>query len=77
MIDFRSPPAVRPSERDHEADVKAAAAELHWSERMALRVMSDERIARDFPLLAAALDDAVRTDETLRRARRAPCPEAP
>lgn len=76
VIDFRSPPPVLPSERDHEAEVRRAAVQLDWRALALVRFLPDDKIARDYPELADALDAAVRTDETTRRARRAPCPRA-
>lgn len=73
-MNYRQPPAVLPSLRDHRAEVERLALGLDWADRMCLRIWSRERIADLFPEIADVVDDAVRADEALRRAARAPCP---
>jgi len=71
---YRVAPSPLPSMRDYSADAIALAGDLDPIERAFLPSRGQASIAREYPALAAALDDAVRADEFERRARRAPPP---
>ncbi len=73
-MSYRTPPAVLPSLRDFPAEVKAISDDIDPIDRAFLASRGEDSIAREYPALAAALDDAVRARMAEIRAAAAPCP---